>query len=643
MGRLARQLGWPAVAAAVAALVTALSIALSWTPPFQLAENRLMDLRIALLAERVPISDEIALVAITEETLSRLPYREPQDRGLLARIVDKASESGARAVGLDLLFGQPTEPEKDAALERAIAEAPMPVIIGDPGEGMRDLLTAEQWDFFRSFAPAARRAQPAVGRESVDDVSRYILSHDPRDPELPTLSAALARIAGAEPLPNGAVIDFRLDERGRPRPFPVYPAHAVPLFPPTMLADRLVLVGIDQSLKDRHVTPLEVTLGDAGVLPGVYLHGQVLLQTLDARRIARWSDWQEGAAIAFAAVIGVVLGYAHIGAVVRVPGMLAALGLIWGGGFAAAFWAKTLVPMAVPSFTLVVALGAGAYLSSRRFLRQRRFIRRAMAHYVPEPLVKTLQDNPERLRLGGEQREITALFTDVQGFTKMADATDPQILLPALNDYLDAVSETIIAHGGMIDKFMGDGVMALFNAPLEIEDHAGRAIACARRIAEVTGELAGRESYRALGWGPTRIGVHTGPAMIGNVGGSKRFDYTAIGDTVNAAARLEGANKYLTTLCCISETTVAAAGARDLRAIGAIIVQGRAEPLTVYEPRPAGPCYAEGYALLRAGDVARAKARLTEARDGPDAALAALHLERIAAGETGVVIRLAGK
>ena len=358
MSALARLIGWPGVAVAIAIAVFSIGLVLGQTAPLHIAENRLIDLRISLFVPRRPVSETVTVIAIDEATLQNLPYREPQDRALLAALVRQANAAGAKAIALDLLFGQETEADKDLALAAAIAESKIPVIIGDPGQSIRLGLTAQQQAFMAGFAPAALRALPAVGRDPDDNISRFVLSHDPGDPALPTLAAALAGIAGVEMPPNGALIDYQLDEQGRPRPFPVMSAgQAVKLPLPLaqkFFAGRYLLVGIDVPLKDRHDTPLRAGFGDAGDLPGVYLHAHILTQALEARKITQWGEFPTLLCIALASALGVAIGYVQMHTGLRAVMTAGALVLAWGGAlWAMAAW-KLMVPMVLPGLQLML-------------------------------------------------------------------------------------------------------------------------------------------------------------------------------------------------------------------------------------------------------------------------------------------------
>jgi adenylate cyclase len=181
---------------------------------------------------------------------------------------------------------------------------------------------------------------------------------------------------------------------------------------------------------------------------------------------------------------------------------------------------------------------------------------------------------------------VTALFTDVEGFTAMTQSADPQRLIATLDDYFEGLTRIIIDHGGMVDKIVGDAVHALFNAPLDLAEHPCRAIDCAVAIRRWSANFRERAEPTALGFGRTRIGVETGDAIVGDVGISSKLDYTAHGDAINVTARLEAANKDLGSTICVGPVAASRCEASRLRPLGKILVHGRSGALDVYEPWP---------------------------------------------------------
>jgi adenylate cyclase len=241
---------------------------------------------------------------------------------------------------------------------------------------------------------------------------------------------------------------------------------------------------------------------------------------------------------------------------------------------------------------------------------------RAFAQYLSPDLVKTLSKNPDQVRLGGEEREMTFLFTDLQGFTRFTETLAPERLVSTLNEYLDGLCQIATDHGGTIDKIVGDAVHVMFNAPLAQPDHARRAIAAALEMNVFAGDFALRMKKRNMDFGATRIGINTGRAIVGNFGGKARFDYTAHGDAINTAARLEAANKTFGTLVLMSKATREAAPDLMARPLGALTLRGKTEETEVFEPLAPGDASAD-YANLLAQILRRSKS-------APAAALAAL-------------------
>ena len=268
----------------------------------------------------------------------------------------------------------------------------------------------------------------------------------------------------------------------------------------------------------------------------------------------------------------------------------------------------------------------------------------SLSRYFSPNLARSLAADENALAPGGERREIATLFTDIAGFTPLVESLDPNQLASLLSGYLEAMTEIVFAHEGTVAKLIGDAIHALFGAPAEQPDAARRAIDCA--LALDARAQAFREEWRARGivLGVTRIGVHAGPAIVGNFGGGRFFDYTAYGDTINAAARLEAVNKQLGTRICVSAVAAERAGDFCGRPVGDLVLRGRTTPMRAYEPL-AGPetdaAYLDAFAKLEARDPAAvaAFAGLMSAR--PDDALAQYHLKRLLNGGTGTRIETA--
>ena len=217
---------------------------------------------------------------------------------------------------------------------------------------------------------------------------------------------------------------------------------------------------------------------------------------------------------------------------------------------------------------------------------QRNFAQSALGKYLPRDIAADIMKNPERLQLHGEKREIFALFSDLEGFTKLSHQIEPEMVAFLLNKYLDVLSETVLEYGGTIDKFVGDAIVAFWGAPISRPDDADRAVKCAIAMYEA-GEKFRREAPEGVPpIGVTRVGVHRGEAIVGNFGGEGRIQYTALGDSMNTASRLEGANKYLKTKTLVSDTVVEKSTFGLFRPMGRIAVSGRSTPMIIFEPVP---------------------------------------------------------
>lgn len=274
----------------------------------------------------------------------------------------------------------------------------------------------------------------------------------------------------------------------------------------------------------------------------------------------------------------------------------------------------------------------------------------ALSRYFSPNLAKELSDNPEFLSLGGERKELTFVFTDLADFTPLVESLEPSVIVPLLNEYLDEMTQIVFHHGGTTEKIVGDAVHAIFGAPLEQPDHACRGVACAIELDAFAESYREKKNSEGIALGVTRIGVHSGPAIIGNFGGELFFDYTAHGDAVNTAARLEGANKHLGTRICVSEKIVEQIPDFKGRPVGLLVLKGKSEGLRVFEPlsgekatSPATDAYKEAFKKLEADDAGASQAFAALVGQYGEDPLANFHLKRLLSGETGIHITFGEK
>ncbi|HEX2556115.1 MAG TPA: adenylate/guanylate cyclase domain-containing protein [Microvirga sp.] len=271
----------------------------------------------------------------------------------------------------------------------------------------------------------------------------------------------------------------------------------------------------------------------------------------------------------------------------------------------------------------------------------------SLSRYFSPKLAERLVSDADAVDLSGRRRDVAALFTDIAGFTTLAESLDPADLTPLLNEYLGLMTDIVFEHEGTVAKIIGDALHVLFGAPGDQPDHATRAVACALALDACAEDFRRRWRERGVEVGVTRIGAHAGPAIVGNFGGGRFFDYTAYGDTINTAARLETANKSLGTRICVSASLAEQAEGFRGRPIGNLVLRGRAEPLRAFEPLPvagvdetAVAAYTDAFGKLETGDPTAMPAFAALVGAYADDCLASFHLRRLLNGAKGTQIAL---
>ena len=605
-GRLRRLCQLWVTGAAAAVIVTGAS-ALGWLEPLQV---RTLDLVQRLGGQRFP--PEVVVVAIDEAAFERLGARQPIPREYLASVLHGLDQGGAAVVGLDIALSVPTTPAADGALARAIRQ------LGADGTSGRSRVVLVDARPPASGPLADPALLPAVPRGSdrvpIDDdgTIRRVAALLPASggPPMPAFGlAVLANLGGADPagpatprppledlarypiwragswMPSGGssvVLQtgdlWRINFVGPAGSFLTIPSDAVaelgrPDAPPVAednpLRGRVVLIGATfGESRDFFQTPV-------GRLPGVEIHANIV-HMLATRSLIRPAGWLASLGIQFG-VVGVAgllltwfrpLGGTLVAlALTLVAGVPASYLAFHGGGYAVDF----LLPVVV---TCLTGIGAEA-LARRRF-------RDSFGRYVGRDVMdQVLAENPT---LQGARREVSILVSDLRGFTTLSETMPVEQVAAHLNEYFPAMIDAIFAERGMINDFIGDGILVVFGAPLPDPDHAWRAVRAAMGMQAALERL--NQEWSARGVAPLRmgIGIHTGVVFAGNVGGPDRIKYTVVGDTVNVTARLEGLNKDLGTTTLITAETRGALGDRaETRYCGEVPVKGRAEPLRVYE------------------------------------------------------------
>jgi adenylate cyclase len=350
-------------------------------------------------------------------------------------------------------------------------------------------------------------------------------------------------------------------------------------FAPGTFKDRVVLVGVTaMGTHDHRVTPFEK------FSPGVEVHANAIENIITGQTLSR-PYWAPGLEFLLLLAIAAGLGFLFSRVDARIA--FAAYASAGVGYFLfdyALFRSGYVVVSALPQLQLLATFVA---TTSYRYLtetREKQKVRRTFQFYLDEAVMQEMLEAPDRLRLGGEKRELTVVFSDIRGFTTISEQLAPEALVTLLNEYLTPMTGVVFRNGGTLDKYMGDAIMCFFGAPMEQKDHALRACRTALQMIEELERL--REWWRAESRPEIDIGIgiNSGPMVVGNMGSDMRFDYTVMGDNVNLGSRLEGINKEYGTRIILSEFTLEAVkGEVAVRELGAVRVKGKKRPVKIFE------------------------------------------------------------
>ena len=596
---------------------------------------------------------EIIIVAVDEATLSRFAYRSPVDRAFLSTLLRQISAHEPKAIALDFLLDQPTEPDKDAMLHRTLRELKMPLVVSYIASP--DTVTPEQKAFEDAMVPVGLRGLADLPTDQFDTARDVFPGAKVDGRQIPGLAYLVAAKAGVriqavrKPIVwHGRPPPTQLDSS--PKPFKQISATVAGFMPDSWYRGKIVLIGSDVTLVDRHRTPYSVIYsGNEGQLPGIVIQAHALSQLLHNKPSPAAGWWLNFAVTLALALLGASLGVANAPLSVRAAAILLLIPLFWAAGVALFHYSNTLVSLIAPTLALIVSFATLDSLGGREARRQRAFIQGAFSRYVSPKVVEKMVEDPSRMSLEGERREMTFLFTDIADFTTMSEKIESRELARLLNGYLDGMTSIVMKHGGMVDKFIGDAVFAIFNAPIDLPEHATKAVRCMLELDEFAQGYRAKQQAGGIDLGVTRVGVHSGVAVIGNFGSHARFTYTASGDAVNTAARIEGVNKYLGTRLCVSEATRQLCGGIVFRPAASVVLKGKSAALDLWEPLHDDvrgdflSAYQVAYDRLRQGaggaDLLFAGLR----RDYPSDPLVRMYAERLNRGISGVEMVMSEK
>jgi len=384
------------------------------------------------------------------------------------------------------------------------------------------------------------------------------------------------------------------------------------------------------------------------IIPGIEIHAQALEQIFSNTQLTR-PAWHTGVE-----VLLLVVGSLFVGSIALRHNIMLSFSVfiitligLWSISWHAFVTYLLLVDSMAPSVGLFLVFLYASIFRHFRSERHQRWIKDAFSRYISPNLVEYLISHPQELELGGHRQICSFVFTDLTDFTALMEGLDPSNVVNLLNEYLENLISIAFSHEGTLDRIVGDSVAIMFSAPIKQDDHQRRAVECALDMQAFAEQFSRYLNKQGITFGQTRIGVHTGQVIVGNVGGKAIYDYRALGDPVNTASRLESANKYLGTLICVSETTLEACPDIPARPIGHLLVKGKAIPLKVFEPiackkvdETAIADYKAAYNLMRDKcPDATATFQQIVAKD-PSDQLANFHLQRLLNGERGDFIKL---
>ena len=568
-------------------------------PSLQTLEGRSQDWRFVSRGGHGPLAANIVLVMVEEG--ADLPYRSPIPRAHLAQVIENLDQ--AALIGLDILLDQPSfDQEGDERLHQALGCAGNVVAVSyiDVSAGEERLPNPHFLEVLLDYGYATF----ATGLD-VEVVRRGTLGW--RMAEGLALSLAGCLYAHFEGLDTDAVRagdtilpwgDLLINFSGPPSAvyrargglaggFPTCPSHLVAagVYPPAFFKDKVVLIGSGlMDAPDQFRTPFFARAYENTKSYGVEVHAHFLRTLLEEDILREWGEGWLLLAVGIMALAAVAL--VLFSDVLRsVLGALLLLVGWWGAGFGLFLWSGVMVPLVVPSLALLASLGGAVAYNALTEGREKRQVRRLFERYLAPDVVRQLLEDPSYWEMGGKTMDITVMFADLEGFTPISERLGPQKLVGLINEFLSEMSGIIWMEGGTIDKYEGDLIMAFFGAPLPQLDSASRGCRAALQMQARMAQLRQKWKDQGLPELRVRIGLHTGLAVVGNMGSEFHSNYTAMGDTVNLASRLEAGNKEFGTYVLVSEATRQQAGADEFefRGLGQIVVKGKSTPTTVYE------------------------------------------------------------
>src|SRR5262245_16884991 len=617
-------------------------------------------------------SDRVVLVVTTEADINRFGY--PIRDNDLAAVLARVFAGGPKAVGVDLYRDLPMPPgsEELQAIQRAqdnlywVFKLPDEGNIGIPPppalrESGREVLA----DHVTDAGGVVRRALLLAADERTGSNWRAMgvsLAERYTGQALRPMDDDLALGQGRIPLLNqpygpyarldAAGYQMLFDYRGGYRRFRQISFGEIIDRPElgAALRDRIVLVGTAAlSIKDNFATPFSTGWGGEGPLIGIALHAHLADQLIrlangESRNPVPRPRMIDDVTIWAAAMAGAVLALLVWRVLVVLVALLLGLGLVAGATAWGFSGAGLLLPGVPVALAWVLSAAVCNFVMHSVGRRERVQLRRSFESYLDPRIITQMLQGDTLPSFGGEHRELTAIFTDIADFTTTAETMDAATVAGMLGDYFGVLSDVVVENGGLVNDFIGDGLLVLFGVPMGQPDHADRAVATALAMDQAAQRFTAGLNARGIKWGHTRVGVHTGMALVGNIGTHGKLKYGALGDTLNVASRVEGLNKYIGSRVAVSGETAALCRRQTFRPVGNIVVKGRKNALPILVPVSTSDSpalltqYAEAYAALSQEKPDAVELFAALHRDFPADAPAAFHAERLADGENGILV-----
>jgi adenylate cyclase len=520
---------------------------------------------------------DVVVVGIDDVTFGELQERWPFPRRFHARAIDRLSEAGAKAIAYDIQFTEPTTARDDNALITAVDRADGVVLATTEvdAKGRANVFGGEE---------VLRSVGARAGNSNLLNDEDGVIRRMPLEVEgLTSFSIAAADVFRDERDRHRTGSEW-IDYAGEPGTVD-YVSFSRLLsreFADGLFDGKIAVVGAAApSLQDTHST----AVGEGAQMSGPEVQANAMATALAGFPLSEASHGLNVGLIVLLGLIGPATALAFGPLRAAIYGALAAVvftvvvQLAFNSGLIISF----LYPIAALLLGVTGALAIGLVLDA--FERER--VRDVFSRFVPEPVVaEVLKNVDEDLRLGGKKQVVTVLFSDVRGFTTYSESQPPEVVIEVLNRYLTMMTDVILKHGGTLVTFMGDGIMAVFGAPIEMDDHADRAVAAAREMAgpaldsfnEWMAERGEPEGFR-IG-----IGLNSGPVMAGNVGSERRLEYTVIGDTTNTASRIEGMTKGTPHTIYLAESTRELLTGDDghLEHVDSVDIRGRSAQVVIW-------------------------------------------------------------